>query len=137
MEATHSAQFKLVAHLITLPAYVNEQGPLNFWFDTGGPGLIIKKSLAEELGLEVIDTGKKGIGAGGEVPILLTRVNSLRFAGIKFEGVQATLLDLKGMDEKFNFKFYGCIGFDLLKDFKVCIDYVNHKLTLVKPQARH
>ena len=137
MEATYSIQFKLVKHLITFPAYVNDEGPFSFWLDTGGPGLIIQKSLAEELGLEIINTGKKGIGAGGEVPILLTTVNSLRFAGIKFKEVQASVLDLKGMDEKFKFKFYGCIGYDLLKDFKVCIDFVNHKLSLTKLRARH
>lgn len=132
MAATQSVEFKLVKHLITFPAYLNNEGPFDFWLDTGGPGLIIKKSLADELNLEVIDTGKKGIGAGGEVPILLTTVNSLRFAGIKFKEVNATVLDLKGMDEKFKFKFYGCIGYDLLKDYKVCVDYVNHRLTLVK-----
>jgi len=132
MEAAHSVQFRIVKHLITFPVYVNDEGPFDFWLDTGGPVLIIKKSLAEELGLDVIDTGKKGIGAGGEVPVLLTTVNSLSFAGIKFKEVQAHVLDLKGMDEKFGIKFYGCIGYDLLKNFKVCIDYVNQKLTLVK-----
>jgi len=136
MEATHSVQFRIVEHLIAFPVYVNDEGPFEFWLDTAGPGLIIEKSLAEELGLEVIDTGKKGIGAGGEVPALFTTVNSLRFAGIKFKEVQAYVLDLKGTDEKFEFKFYGCIGYDLLKNFKVCIDYVNQKLTLVKAKQR-
>lgn len=132
MEGTHSVQFKLVKHLVSFLAYVNDEGPFNFWLDTGGPGLIIQKSLAEELDLKVIDTGKKGIGAGGEVPILLTTINNLRFAGIEFKEVQATVLDLKGMDEKFKVKFHGCIGYDLLKDYKVCIDYVDQKLTLIK-----
>lgn len=132
MEVAHTMQFELIKHLITFPAYVNGEGPFNFWLDTGGPGLIIRRSLAEELGLKIVDTGKKGIGAGGEVPIILTTVKNLRFAGIEFKTVQATVLDLKGMDEKFKFKFHGCIGYDLLKDFKVCIDYVNHELTFVK-----
>lgn len=132
MEASSSVQFKLVHHLITFPAYLNDEGPLNFWLDTGGSGLIVKKSLAEKLNLKVIDTGKKGIGAGDEVPILITTVDSLRFTEIKFKEVQATALDLKGMDDQFKFKFYGCIGYDLLKDYKVCIDYVNQKLTLIK-----
>lgn len=132
MREDYSVPFKLVKHLITFPVYVNDEGPLDFWLDTGGPGLIIKQSLADKLNLKVVDTGKKGIGAGGEVSILVTTVDSFRFAGIRFERVQATVLDLKGMDEKFEFKFHGCIGYDLLKDFEVCIDYVNHKLTLHK-----
>lgn len=130
--ATNSENFKLVYHLITFPAYVNGEGPFNFWLDTGGPGLIVKKSLAKRLSLKITDTGRKGIGAGGEVPILLTTVDSLQFAGIEFENVQATVLDLEGMDEKFGFEFHGCIGYDPLKDFKICIDYVNQELTLIK-----
>jgi len=134
MRETYSVEFKLFNHLITFPAYVNDEGPLNFWLDTGGPGLIVKKSLADKLGLQVIDTGKKGIGAGGEVPILITTVDNLRFAGIEFKKVQATVLGLEGMDQKFQHKFHGCIGYHVLKDFQVCIDYVNKKLTLHKLQ---
>jgi len=136
MEAAHSVRFRIVGHLIALPVYVNDEGPFDFWLDTAGPGIIIEKSLAEELGLEVIDTGGKGIGAGGEVPALFTTVNSLRFGEIEFKKIHAYVLDLKGTDEKYEFKFYGCIGYDLLKNFKVCIDYVNQKLTLVKAKQR-
>ena len=132
MKEAYSVPFKLIKHLITFPAYVNNEGPLDFWLDTGGPGLIVKESLAEKLGLEITDTGQKGIGAGGEVPILITTVDSLRFAGLEFKRVQATVLGLEGIDEKFKHKFHGCIGYHVLKDFEVCIDYVNHKLRLNK-----
>jgi predicted aspartyl protease len=130
MKKVYSVDFKLVHHLITFPAYVNDKGPFDFWLDTGGPGLIVKKSLAEKLGLETIDTGRMGIGAGGEVPILIATVDSLRFAEIDFKEVQATVLGLEGMDEEFQHKFHGCIGYHVLKNFEVCVDYVNHKLTL-------
>jgi len=132
MEEVKRVKFKLIKHLITFPVYVNGKGPFNFWLDTGGPGLIIKRSLAGELGLNVIDAGMKGIGAGGEVQILVTTVKSLEFAGIRLENVQAKVLDLRGMDERFGFKFHGCIGYNELKDFKVCIDYVNRELTLTR-----
>lgn len=130
--STYSIKFKLVKHLITFPVYLNDQGPFDFWLDTGGPGLIIKGSLANKLKLKIVDTRKKGVGAGGEVPVLVTTVKSLQFAGIKLENVQAIVLDIKGMDEKFEFKFYGCLGYDVLKRFKVCIDYVNQELTLIE-----
>ncbi|HDD69391.1 MAG TPA: hypothetical protein ENG61_03435 [Candidatus Korarchaeota archaeon] len=96
MEEVKKVKFKLIKHLITFPVYVNGKGPFNFWLDTGGPGLIIKRSLARELGLNVIDTGMRGIGAGGEVQILVTTVKSLEFAGIRLENVQARVLDLRG-----------------------------------------
>jgi len=130
MEASCTIKFKLVKHLITFPAYVNDKGPFNFWLDTAGPGLMIAKPLADQLGLEVLDTGGKGVGAGGEVPVVVTTVDSLKLAEIEFKKVQAYILDLKGVDKKFRFKFHGCIGYDLLKGFKVCIDYANRKLTL-------
>ena len=132
MQATHQVEFELVKHLITFPAYVNGRGPFNFWLDTGGPGLIIEKSMAEKLDLKIIDTGKKGIGAGGEVPILLTTVDSLEFGGIRFEKVQAGVIDLAGMGEKFGLEFCGSIGYNELRDYKVCIDYVNRELKLTR-----
>jgi hypothetical protein len=68
----------------------------------------------------------------GEVPILITTVDSLRFAEIDFKEIQATVLGLEGMDERFQHKFHGRIGCHVLKNFEVCVDYVNHKFTLNK-----
>ncbi|KPV63361.1 MAG: hypothetical protein AOA65_1369 [Candidatus Bathyarchaeota archaeon BA1] len=129
---TYSIQFELVKHLITFPAYVNGKGPFDFWLDTGGPGLMLRRFLAEELGLEVIDTGRKGVGAGGEVPILVTTVKSFQFGELELENVQVHVLELTGMEEKFGHKFYGCIGYEVLKEFKVCIDYPKRELMLTK-----
>lgn len=126
-------KFKTIGHLITVPAYVNGMGPYDFWIDTGGPGLTLLKFFVNELGLKIIDTGKRGIGAGGEVPIHITNVDSFEFAGIRFSNIKATVLDIT-TDEKFKYKFYGCIGYELLKDYKICIDYVNKKITLTKPK---
>ncbi|MEM2379546.1 MAG: retropepsin-like aspartic protease [Candidatus Methanomethylicia archaeon] len=128
-----SIQFKLIGHLITVPAYVNGMGPYDFWIDTGGPGLTILRFFADELGLKVIDTGRRGIGAGGEVPIHITTIDTFEFAGIRFKKVQATVLNIT-TDEKFKHRFYGCIGYGLLKDYRVCIDYVNKRITLIKPR---
>jgi hypothetical protein len=47
-------------------------------------------------------------------------VNSLRFAGLESGKVQATVLSLEGMDEKFKHKFYGCIGYHMPRAFEVC-----------------
>jgi len=126
-------KFRLVKHLITFPAYVNGRGPFDFWLDTGGPGLMLRKALAEELSLKIVDAGKRGIGAGGEVPILVTTVGSFEFGGLRLENIRAHVLELKGMDEKFGHRFYGCVGYGILKDFKVCIDYPNREVMLIKP----
>jgi len=128
----YSTKFKLVNHLITFPVYVNNRGPFDFWLDTGGPSLIISKNLAEELGLDMIDTGKRGVGAGGEVPVIIARVSSFKFAGLEFNDLDTLIIDLRGMEERFNFKFYGCVGYDILKDYKVCIDYPRQELILLK-----
>lgn len=129
-----SISFKIIGHLITIPAYVNGMGPYDFWLDTGGPGLILLKFFVDELGLKSIDTGVKGIGAGGEIPIRITTVDSFEFADLKFKNIQATILDIT-TDEKFKYRFYGCIGYELLKNYRICIDYVNKKITLTKPRV--
>jgi hypothetical protein len=59
--STYSIKFRLVKHLITFPVYLKDQGPFDFWLDTGGPGLVIKRSLADKLKLKIVDTGKKGV----------------------------------------------------------------------------
>lgn len=47
-EALCRVKFKLVAHLIIIPVYVNRKGPYEFWLDTGSPYVIISKQLARE-----------------------------------------------------------------------------------------
>lgn len=125
--------FKLIKHLVTIPAYVNGKGPYDFWIDTGSPRLTLLKFFADELKLKIIDTGEEAVIAGVEVPIFLTNIDTFEFANLKFKNLQAIVIDMD-INEKFECKLYGCIGCDLLKDYKICIDYVNREIILTKPR---
>lgn len=130
-------QFELDTGRPVVQAYVNGQGPYPFVFDTGAPGLIIRKHLSDKLSLEVVDQKKVGSPAGG-TPISadIVRVDQVSLGGAQVEAINATVIDFGGPDLG-----GGIIGPAVFKEFgRLAMDFEKNTIEIggeIKNQNTH
>lgn len=123
---------------VHVPVMVNGTGPIDFTFDTGASYTTISKSLAERLGIEIYSGEKKHAhGAGGSpVPIWNAMVSEFSI------GDEVSLnMEMKVLDFDSVFKGVGCftggvIGHDILKDYRISIDYSTLTLSMQKENGK-
>jgi len=101
-----------------------------FLIDTGGPDIMVRRPLAEELGLPISEGGIGVFAGGRQARVDRTVVPELEIGGIHIRNVPAGInpsadgLNLPGV------KLDGVIGTGLLMHFLSTIDYCGDKLTL-------
>ncbi len=120
-------------NLIIIPIFINHRGPYRFIFDSGVSIMIITNpDLPKDLGLR--KAGKisiKGYGSGN--PLVADVVNQLQLNLGRIQGLNFSAAVLP--KESLNFSNYvgmaidGIIGYDLLKDFVVKIDFGNQEIS--------
>ncbi|MCB1043381.1 MAG: aspartyl protease family protein [Acidobacteria bacterium] len=77
--------------------HINGKGPFPFVFDTGMPGVMVMRSLVDELDLEVI--GQEQIQSpaqGTPVTADIVRIGSVEVNGLKRASLDASVLDMSG-----------------------------------------
>ena len=126
-------QLKFVKNsMIIEDVHIMGIGPLKFLVTTDSPTTLLDKSLANKLELK-LEGPLKGIGAGGEAPYHITKLNSLIMGGISLKNLQVAVFDFSQISDKLGLEICGAIASDLLKKCKAVIDYGNEQLTLSKP----
>lgn len=123
--------FESVGNLIFLPIEVNGVA-LNFVLDSGVNKTVIF-NLAEADSLEVNDTQEiylKGLGEKEPFKAIVSRNNSVRLKAITddFHQIFIVLDDDINFSKRLGITVHGIIGYDLLKDFVVQIDYAKQKI---------
>jgi predicted aspartyl protease len=122
------AKFRAGAPLIVVPARVNGSAPLRFLLDTGASHSCITPQLVEHLGLR-----SKGettaLGAGGELSLQLTRIETLQVGAAQVHGLTVAIVDVSHV-AKLVRRIDGVVGNDFLRRFVVTIDYRRNKVTL-------
>lgn len=113
---------ELANDLIVLKVRVNSSRPLHFIFDTGASISVIDPQTAKALGLRA--KGKLNLDAtGGSVQSGLIGPVSLSLAGVTvFKQTLATVA-LDAAAPLFGYKIDGIIGYDVINNFVVEIDY--------------
>jgi predicted aspartyl protease len=119
--------------LILLPVQVNDRGPFDFILDTGAGTSLLSTEVAKELDIKVIGL-KEGQSAGGEVSVLLAKVDSLTVAETKLEDVDVGIVDLSHIAKTIGARIDGDLGYNFLKHFRVTIDYRDSLLRLEDPK---
>lgn len=105
-----------------------------FFLDSGAPALMLNKRAfppaATEATLAV--SGAKGVnGAVGGMSYHL--IKSFDWNGIRFENKEVATLDLAGIEKQAGGELLGIIGFNLLNQYALTLDYRAKKVLLRKP----
>lgn len=129
--------FQHIGNLIIVPLEINGSVPLNFVIDTGSPYTIITN--LEAINHFQLNKGKpiKISGLGKDTRRLeayLSKKNTLRLGEIASNSSDIVLLFEQGFDlsTRFGVPIYGIIGYDLLRDFVVEVNYSGSRITFYK-----
>lgn len=137
-KSSQSVDFELINNLIVLPIEVNGT-ELTFILDTGvASPVIFNMTSSDSLEFKEMKFIKlRGLGKGESVEAIRSNNNSFKFGNIIGENqdlfiVHNDKLDLSG---KLGVTVNGIIGYSVLKDFIVTINYVTRKLTFTDPNS--
>jgi len=109
--------------LLLLPVYVNEAKAKLFGISLGSSVSVISGEVASEVSTVKSDPFARVRGLNGEVKNgRKTGDLKLRFAGLEFEKRVLPVVDMSLYSEN-NFEVAGLLGFPLLGDFEIRIDY--------------
>ena len=130
--------FRLINNLIVIPLEINGE-KLSFILDTGvNKTILFNLSDKDSIGLK--NTTKvtlRGLGEGEAVNALLSRKNTFKIKNIvsKNETIYVILKDYFDLSSKMGTTIHGIIGYNLLKDFIIRVNYKSKKLTFYNPKT--
>lgn len=126
-ETALRAPFDLASGRPVVMMSVNGKGPYPFVFDTGAPGLLLMKSLADELALESVGVARVNSPAGGEpVEMNVVRIESIDVGGASAHDVRAQVMDFG--DGRLG---AGVVGPAMFRDYgRVALDFAANQLII-------
>ncbi|AMC12180.1 hypothetical protein Lupro_03370 [Lutibacter profundi] len=124
--------FKLLSNLIVFPIEVNGR-KLNFILDSGvGRTILFNISNKDSLQLKNVKKIKlKGLGSEDSVDAILSKGNIFKFKKISSTNQNLYLIfdDSFDLSSKLGITIHGIIGYEILKDFIVKINYGAKRMT--------
>jgi PDZ domain/Aspartyl protease len=129
--------FELLANAVYVSATMNGKGPFLFALDTGSCCSAFSAELAGEMGLKP-EGETMGMGAGSSTNKMGLVKGHIEFGfpqGVKLATDDANTLSFEGVWPLIGRRFYGNIGYDVLKDLIVRIDYEKKIITFTSPAA--
>ena len=128
-EATASIPFELDHGHIFVSAFVNDQGPFRFGFDTGASGIgRVDSSLASMLSLQKVDQAGNSDGFSLKTADVVA-VESLRLGGLEKREVHLISRDYNAGRKPGLQPIMGIIARDFFADELVTIDYPAREIT--------
>jgi hypothetical protein len=130
--------FQLINNLIVIPVAINGQ-VLSFILDTGvSKTVIFNLSKNDSTGL--LNTEKiilRGLGGGEPVPAILSKNNKMKVKGLIAynESIYVIFKDFFDLSSKMGTTIHGIIGYNLLKNFVVKINYRIKKIDFYNPDT--
>ncbi|MCA1624048.1 MAG: aspartyl protease family protein, partial [Acidobacteria bacterium] len=126
--------FELSSNLVLVQAKVNDSATVWFIFDTGAESTVIDTELAKTLRLKA--HGKTvGTGGAGTAEAVRFKAVSMQLPNIEISNLTIYGLPLDFLSSPLGKKIGGVIGYDIIKEFVVEIDYAAHKINLYKPES--
>ena len=130
--------FKLINNLIIIPLEINGH-KLSFILDTGvNKTILFNLSEKDSVGLNNVEkVSIRGLGSGEPVEALLSKGNDFRVKNIlsSNQELYVVLNDAFSLSAKMGTTIHGIIGYDLLKDVIVKINYNSKRVTFYNPKT--
>jgi hypothetical protein len=129
--------FKLINNLIVIPLKINGEN-LSFILDTGVNKTIIF-SVSEKDSIGLLNPEKitlRGLGGGEPVAAILSKKNRIKIKGLvsNNETIYVILKDFFDLSSKMGTTIHGIIGYNLLKNFIIKINYDSKKIDFYNPK---
>ncbi|MFW9956944.1 MAG: retropepsin-like aspartic protease [Candidatus Odinarchaeota archaeon] len=118
-------------HLIQVPVYINHQGPFDFVIDTGAGSSVITPDLAKLLSLQTQPVDGIARGIGGDVKLEFAFLDQFSFESFKQEKMQIAVIDLGSVSPRGKLIEHGIIGYDILRQLELVIDYPRKRLAFI------
>ena len=117
--------------LILLSTVVNGQGPFEFALDTGSSTTVVSPELAQRLGIQTVAIPNVTAGGGHTIKASAGSVDALTIGVTTVRELPVMVADFLNMlSQVVGAKLDGIVGYNLLKAFRVTIDYPNGTLHL-------
>lgn len=128
--------FKLLSNLIVFPMKVNGK-ELNFILDSGvGRTILFNLNARDSVQLNNTKTIKlQGLGSEAPIDAIISHGNYFKLENVSSNSQRLYVIDNDNFDlsSKLGLTVNGIIGFELLKDFQIRINYGSKKITFYKP----
>ena len=130
--------FKLINNLIVIPLEINGK-KLSFILDTGvNKTILFNLSENDSIGLlNKTNVSLQGLGTGDAVNAIISKKNTFKIKNIisRNETIYVILNDSFNLSSKMGTTIHGIIGYNLLKDFIVRVNYQTKKLDFYNPKT--
>ncbi|SDR81134.1 Aspartyl protease [Polaribacter sp. KT25b] len=130
--------FKLINNLIVIPLVINGK-ELSFILDSGVTRTILFNiSQNDSIGLNDVEKfSLQGLGEGKPVGALLSRKNNIKIKNIASnnETIYVLLNDYFDLSSKMGITIHGIIGYNILRNFVVKINYKSKKIDFYNPKS--
>jgi predicted aspartyl protease len=116
--------FEFHHRTVLVQAKIDGKGPYNMLLDTGVDPSVVDLGVARALNLAVATVGEQGSGGGSEVNLAYeTRLPSVALGELIARDVDALATDLSKVGKALGKPVHAVLGYSLLKDRIVQIDY--------------
>ncbi len=121
--------FELFGDHIFVSVSVDDSEPLDFIFDTGDGLAVIDTDVAKNLNLKTDHQSTK-TSAQGSIHGALIEHNKIEINDVKLEEIELYMTELRHLEQSIGRNIDGIIGYDLLKNYVVKIDYEDMTIKL-------
>lgn len=128
--------FDLLNNLVLLQLRVNNSQPLWFILDTGANSSVIDARVQKNLGLRT-KARARGTSSGKAIAAGLISGVSFTLPGVEVSNLTVASLPLDPFAPFMARRISGIIGYDLISQFVVEIDYADRTINLYAPSAYH
>lgn len=122
-------EFELFGDHIFVSVSVDDSEPFDFIFDTGDGLAVIDLDVAKKLDLKTDHQSSK-TSAQGSISGALIEHNKIEINDVKLDEIELYTTDLSHLERTIGRNIDGIIGYDLLKNYVVRVDYSDMTLKL-------